>query len=124
MENLIAMVREEWPTILEYVFMFLVYFVVYFYRKKFKDSELSITTLFKEKVSEFSNSELAYKEQVSIELTESMAKLQAMQTAYDKAIKKVQKLEKKLDRLESAIVEVVEDLEVLDHGEMDTEASE
>lgn len=124
MENFIAMVREEWPTILEYAFMFIVYFTVYFYRKRFKDSELSITTLFKEKVSEFSNSESTYRAQISTELSESMTKLQAMQTAYDKAIKKVQKLEKKLDRLESAVVEVVEDLEVLDHGEMDSEAGE
>lgn len=96
MEELKETIIQYWPTILEYAFMVLAYFLVFMYRSKVKGSHDSVTALFKEQTQEAVKSNTILQQNVHEELIASKA-------AYQLAIDKIKGLEEKTVRLENAL---------------------
>lgn len=96
MRELIQMILTHWYIILEYVMTAFMYFLVFLYTGKTKGINLNLRTFVKEKMLAVTNTDKALRDDVDRHLKDSIAR-------YDAARKKIEVLEKEVDRLHRAI---------------------
>lgn len=94
MENIILVIQNNWQSILEYALMGLMYFLVFLYSNKVKNTRVTLTSLFKDRVP--------YAEE----------QLAIAQKRYEKAEEHVKILEARLERCEKALAVFIESEEV------------
>ena len=93
MEELKQIIITYWPTIVQYVLMFVAYFLVFLYKS---NTKTNLTTLFKDTVTHLSKTETSLRDDISVQLELSKAKYQA-------AVDEIADLKTRIETQERAI---------------------
>ena len=118
MEELKVAILTHGGEILEYAMMALAYFLIFLYRSKINNKSDNLGLLFKEKMSEV----LKGNEELQTIVTNDCAFMQNQlieaQKKYTDAVNLIESLEQRINRTERALVEIIEEWEVIDNGEV------
>lgn len=114
MEQFKSFVIENWPTILEYVFMFIAYFLIMLYRSKVGTTKRDLSILFKEKTQEITERDKALRTDIDTSQNNMQKELEESKAAYQAAVNKIRTLERNTEKLTEIIAiliaeEVTED---------------
>ena len=96
MEELITIISTYWPTILQYVMMFLAYFFVFLFKNRVNTTNTNLRTVFKENIANIKKADTELREDVFAQLLES-------KTSYKAAVDKLAATEMRLAKAEHAI---------------------
>ena len=118
MEELKAAILTHGGEILEYAMMALAYFLIFLYRSKINDKSDSLGLLFKEKMGEVLKKDEELESIVSTNSTFMQNQLIEAQKKYADAVNLITSFERRLTRTENALIEIIEELEVIDDGEV------
>lgn len=89
MEELKQIIFTHWSTILEYICMFVAYFLVFLYRNKVHTTKDNLMTIFKENMQTLKTADADLRKTIRTELDLSKKK-------YNDAVKKIERLERDL----------------------------
>lgn len=96
MELVLSKITENWQTIVEYLLMFVAYFLVFLYKNKVNITKDNLTVAFKENMSVISKTDKTLREDIHKELEESKLK-------YNEAVSKISSLENMVHILKDTI---------------------
>ena len=122
MEEFKSYIVQNWPTIVEYASMVVVYFLFFLYKTKVSGTRRDLTVMFKEKAQEVTNTDLKLREDVGQTRKVMADELAEAKRQYQAAVDKISNLEARLNRAEKALIEIIADevenvVEVPDDGE-------
>lgn len=123
MEELKLAIITHSSEILEYALMLLAYFLIFLYRSKINNKSDNLGILFKEKIGKVLEKDEELEHIVSTNSAFMQNQLIEAQKKYTDAVNLIQTLDQRLKRVENALVEIIEDLEVVDDGEVHQETS-
>lgn len=118
MEELKAAILTHGGEILEYAMMALAYFLIFLYRSKINNKSDNLGLLFKEKMGEVLKKDEELESIVSTNSTFMQNQLVEAQKKYIDAVNLIESLEQRITRTEKALVEIIEEWEVIDDGEV------
>ena len=98
MQEALQIIRDNWQLILEYVLMFIMYFLVFLYNTKIRNTRTTLTSLFKEKVPRAEKA------------------LEEAKASYEKAVAERDAMQKELNKYKKAFEIFLDAEEVKDDG--------
>jgi hypothetical protein len=122
MEEFKSYIVQNWPTIVEYAIMVVVYFLFFLYKAKVSGTRRDLTVMFKEKAQEVTNTDLKLREDVAQTRKIMADELTEAKHQYQVAVDEISDLKARLSRAEKALIEILADeteniVEVPDDGE-------
>ena len=122
MEEFKSYIVQNWPIIVEYATMVVVYFLFFLYKAKVSGTRRDLTVMFKEKAQEVTNTDLKLREDIR-QIRKIMAdELAEAKRQYQAAVDEISDLKARLNHAEKALIEIIADeveniVEVPDDGE-------
>lgn len=122
MEEFKSYIVQNWPTIVEYAIIVVVYFLFFLYKAKVSGTKRDMTVMFKEKAQEVTNTDLKLREDVGQTRKVMADELAKAKRQYQAAVDEISDLKARLNRAEKALIEIITDeveniVEVPDDGE-------
>ena len=111
-KQFIDYVQQNWPMILEYMLMFIAYFLVFLYRSKVKTTKRDLTVLFQDKAKEVVNTDKILRDDMNATRGIMEKELAEAKHKYEEAINKISGLESRLCKTEKAFIAMLYDSEV------------
>ena len=109
MEQFKQYVVQNWSTILEWVVIYVIYFLFFLYDNKVRGTKTSLSLLFKEKAQDVANTDIALRKDVGTLQVKMSDELTEAKNAYNAAVAQIADLKQRLTRTEKALVELMTD---------------
>ena len=109
MEQFKQYVVQNWSTILEWVGIYVVYFLFFLYSNKVTGAKTSLSLLFKEKAQDITKTDTLLRKDVGLLQAKMGDELAEAKNAYGAAVAEIADLKQRLARTEKALVELMTD---------------
>ena len=110
METYLQCVAENWPTIIEYAILAVMYFLIELHKYRVTSTKRDLRTLFNEKAAQVTTTDTKLREEMRKELTEA-------RNQYRNAVNEIKELKRQVVKCKNAVAELiaeVDDMEVYD----------